>query len=112
MDHPRAFRERRTLPSRIRARSQSSADANHLVKKGRPTPSRVARPPLAGIRLLDAEGTPLDQLDVSDGRTGETALVLGSFRRRANGDWEFVTGGRGYRGGLEELVQEYGIDVE
>ncbi|MFE2292676.1 restriction endonuclease [Streptomyces sp. NPDC059452] len=66
----------------------------------------------AGIRLLDAEGTPLDQLDVSDGRDDETALVLGSFRRRANGDWEFVTGGRGYRGGLEELVQDYGIEVE
>ncbi|MFE7573543.1 restriction endonuclease [Streptomyces sp. NPDC057521] len=66
----------------------------------------------AGIRLLDAERTPLDQLDVSDGRPGETALVLGSFRRRANGDWEFVTGGKGYRGGLEELVTEYGIDVE
>ncbi|MGW6745044.1 restriction endonuclease [Streptomyces sp. NPDC055025] len=65
----------------------------------------------AGIRLLDSEGTPLDQLEVSDGRAGETALVLGSFRRRANGDWEFVTGGKGYRGGLEELVQEYGIDV-
>lgn len=65
----------------------------------------------AGIRLLDSEGSPLDQLDVSDGRSGETALVLGSFRRRANGDWEFVTGGKGYRGGLEELVQEYGIEV-
>ncbi|MET7642263.1 restriction endonuclease [Streptomyces sp. NPDC005426] len=65
----------------------------------------------AGIRLLDSEGSPLDQLDVSDGRSGETALVLGSFRRRANGDWGFVTGGKGYRGGLEELVQEYGIEV-
>ncbi|MFE9910947.1 restriction endonuclease [Streptomyces clavifer] len=65
----------------------------------------------AGIRLLDSEGTQLDQLEVSDGRANETALVLGSFRRRSNGDWEFVTGGKGYRGGLEELVQEYGIDV-
>lgn len=66
----------------------------------------------AGIRLLDSEWKPLDRLDVSDGRAGETALVLGSFRRRANGDWEFVTGGKGYRGGLEELIQEYGIDVD
>ncbi|MFD7866298.1 restriction endonuclease [Streptomyces sp. NPDC059783] len=66
----------------------------------------------AGIRLLDSEGGPLDQLAVSDGRPGETALVLGSFRRRANGDWDFVTGGKGYRGGLEELVQDFGIDVE
>ncbi|MFD3610473.1 restriction endonuclease [Streptomyces atroolivaceus] len=65
----------------------------------------------AGIRLLDSEGAQLDQLEVSDGRANETALVLGSFRRRSNGDWEFVTGGKGYRGGLEELVQEYGIEV-
>ncbi|MFJ9640077.1 hypothetical protein [Streptomyces sp. NPDC101178] len=42
----------------------------------------------------------------------ETALGLGSFRRRATGDWEFVTGGRGFRGGLEELVRDYGIEVE
>lgn len=66
----------------------------------------------AGIRLLDSQGVPLGQLEVSDGRTGETALVLGSFRRRAHGDWEFVSGGRGYRGGLEEVLQEYGIDTE
>lgn len=65
----------------------------------------------AGIRLLDAGGTQLDTLEVSDGRPDETALVLGSFRRRAGGDWDFVIGGRGYRGGLAELVQDYGIDV-
>ncbi|WP_250301326.1 restriction endonuclease [Streptomyces sp. A 4/2] len=66
---------------------------------------------LAGIRLLDSAGTQLDRLEVSDGRPDETALVLGSFRRRSSGDWDFVLGGKGYRGGLEELVQEYGIDV-
>lgn len=38
-------------------------------------------------------------------------MVLGSFRRRGNGDWEFVMGGKGYPGGLEALVQEYGIEV-
>ncbi len=65
----------------------------------------------AGIRLRDAVGNELDRLDVSDGRAGETALVLGSFRRRANGDWEFVIGGKGYPGGLEALVQEHGIEV-
>jgi restriction system protein len=66
----------------------------------------------AGIRLLDSGGTPLDRLPVSEGRAGETALVLGSFRRRANGDWEFVAGGRGYDGGLEALIGDYGIEVE
>ncbi|NUK53039.1 restriction endonuclease [Streptomyces lunaelactis] len=65
----------------------------------------------AGIRLRDARGTELDCLDVSDCRAGETALVLGSFRRRGNGDWEFVIGGKGYPGGLEALVQDYGIEV-
>ncbi|MFE9659322.1 restriction endonuclease [Streptomyces sp. NPDC005955] len=66
----------------------------------------------AGIRLRDADGTELDQLEVSDGRPGETALVLGSFRRRAGGDWNFVVGGKGYEGGLGALVGDFGIDVE
>ncbi|MGW0857702.1 restriction endonuclease [Streptomyces sp. NPDC002690] len=66
----------------------------------------------AGIRLLDAGGTELGTLEVSDGRPEETALVLGSFRRRAGGDWDFVVGGRGYRGGLAELVRDYGLDVD
>ncbi|MFI9100604.1 restriction endonuclease [Streptomyces fildesensis] len=63
------------------------------------------------IRLSDGSGAELDRLEVSDGRAGETALILGSFRRRASGDWEFVIGGKGYEGGLEALVREYGIDV-
>ncbi|MBD0712384.1 MULTISPECIES: restriction endonuclease [unclassified Streptomyces] len=66
----------------------------------------------AGIRLRDDSGTELDRLVVSDGRPGEKALVLGSFRRRSGGDWDFVLGGKGYRGGLEELVGDFGIDVE
>ncbi|WP_406861733.1 restriction endonuclease [Streptomyces sp. HUAS MG47] len=66
----------------------------------------------AGIRLRDDSGVELDQLVVSDGRPGETALVLGSFRRRASGDWDFVLGGKGYRGGLGELVGDFGIEVE
>ncbi|MEU6891186.1 restriction endonuclease [Streptomyces sp. NPDC046557] len=65
----------------------------------------------ARIRLLDAAGQELDQLEVSDGRAGETALVLGSFRRRPGGDWKFVIGGKGYRGGLEALLVEFGIEV-
>ncbi|MGW9069590.1 TerD family protein, partial [Streptomyces yangpuensis] len=65
----------------------------------------------ARIRLLDAAGAEAGQLEVSDGRAGETALVLGSFRRRSNGDWDFVIGGKGYRGGLEDLLREYGVEV-
>lgn len=68
----------------------------------------------ARIRLTDPSGTEADRLDVSDGRPGETALVLGSFRRRADGDWRFVAGGKGYAGpgGLVALVEEHGIAVE
>ncbi|WP_460106876.1 restriction endonuclease [Streptomyces sp. YKOK-J1] len=66
----------------------------------------------ARIRLLDPGMTELGCLEVSDGRPHETALVLGSFRRRSSGDWDFVLGGKGYTGGLEELVRDFGIDVE
>ncbi|MFJ8199574.1 restriction endonuclease [Streptomyces sp. NPDC096152] len=66
----------------------------------------------AFIRLLDPGMTELGRLEVSDGRPRETALALGSFRRRANGDWDFVLGGKGYTGGLQELVKDYGIEVE
>ncbi|WP_030750421.1 restriction endonuclease [Streptomyces griseus] len=65
----------------------------------------------AGIVLRDDAGAELERLVVSDGRPGETALVLGSFRRRAGGDWDFVLGGKGYGGGLAELVGDFGIDV-
>ncbi|MFE3685478.1 restriction endonuclease [Streptomyces sp. NPDC059095] len=65
----------------------------------------------AAICLRDAAGAELDRLPVADGRPGETALVLGSFRRRGGGDWDFVPGGKGYRGGLGELVGEYGVVV-
>ncbi|WP_250404746.1 restriction endonuclease [Streptomyces cellostaticus] len=66
----------------------------------------------ASIRLLDPRLAELGRLEVSDGRPHETALVLGSFRCRSSGDWDFVLGGRGYTGGLEELVQDFGIEVE
>ncbi|MGW7594780.1 restriction endonuclease, partial [Streptomyces rubiginosohelvolus] len=65
----------------------------------------------AHIRLLDPSMAELGRLEVSDGRPHETALVLGSFRRRANGDWDFVLGGKGYPDGLVQLVHEYGIEV-
>ncbi|MGW1608534.1 restriction endonuclease [Streptomyces sp. NPDC002285] len=66
----------------------------------------------ACIRLLDPARAEVGQLEVSDGRSGETALVLGSFRHRPNGDWDFVLGGKGYQQGLEQLLQDYGIEVE
>lgn len=65
----------------------------------------------ARIRLLGAGGEELGRLEVSDGRAGETALVLGSFRRRAGGDWDFVIGGKGYPGGLGPLLGDFGVEV-
>ncbi|MEV7287120.1 restriction endonuclease [Streptomyces sp. NPDC093252] len=66
----------------------------------------------ARIRLRDSTGAELGELEVSDGRAGETALVLGSFRRRASGDWDFVLGGKGYPDGLARLIGDFGIEVE
>ncbi|UZJ33263.1 restriction endonuclease [Streptomyces endophytica] len=91
-------------------------DADRLVLVAAVDPQANPDADLAGftdarIRLLDAAGEEQGQLVVSDGRRGETALVLGSFRQRAGGDWDFVIGGKGYPGGLTALVQEYGIEV-
>ncbi|MEU2955328.1 restriction endonuclease [Streptomyces xanthochromogenes] len=90
--------------------------ADRLVLVAAVDPEVSPRGDLAGftsaaICLRDAAGAELDRLPVADGRPGETALVLGSFRRRSGGDWDFVPGGKGYRGGLGELVGEYGVVV-
>ncbi|GGZ60245.1 hypothetical protein GCM10010371_19600 [Streptomyces subrutilus] len=91
-------------------------EADRLVLVAAVDPEADPHADLAGftdarIRLLDAGGAEAGRLEVSDGRAGETALVLGSFRRRASGDWDFVIGGKGYRGGLEDLLREFGVDV-
>ncbi|MFF7451166.1 MULTISPECIES: restriction endonuclease [unclassified Streptomyces] len=92
-------------------------DADRLVLVAAVDPEVNPNADLAGftdacIRLLDPSRAELGRLEVSDGRAGETALVLGSFRHRTSGDWDFVLGGKGYTGGLEQLVQDYGIEVE
>ncbi|MDX3385615.1 restriction endonuclease [Streptomyces niveiscabiei] len=93
------------------------ATADRLVLVAAVDPETDPHADLAGftdarIRLLDARAAELGVLEVSDGRPGETALVLGSFRRRPTGDWDFVLGGKGYRDGLEELIRDFGLDVE
>ncbi|MFD8452650.1 MULTISPECIES: restriction endonuclease [Streptomyces] len=92
-------------------------DADRLVLVAAVDPEANPDADLSGftdahIRLLDPELTELGRLQVSDGRPHETALVLGSFRRRTNGDWDFVVGGRGYTGGLEELLRDFGVEVD
>ncbi|MFD7554413.1 MULTISPECIES: restriction endonuclease [unclassified Streptomyces] len=125
------FNNPRTPDGSVRSRAHAAPDkaavevafddlpreADRLVLVAAVDPEVDPHADLAGftdarIRLLDAAGSELGQLEVSDGRAGETALVLGSFRRRANGDWDFVIGGKGYRGGLEDLLREFGVEVE
>ncbi|MFD9407280.1 restriction endonuclease [Streptomyces sp. NPDC059989] len=129
-DHFVFFNNPRTPDGSVRARAHAAPDkaalevafdalpreADRLVLVAAIDPEVDPHADLAGftdarIRLLDAAGSELGQLEVSDGRAGETALVLGSFRHRANGDWDFVMGGKGYRGGLEDLLREYGVEV-
>ncbi|MCZ4119449.1 restriction endonuclease [Streptomyces sp. H39-S7] len=129
-DHFVFFNNARTPDGAVRAVSRPARDkaavrvafdalpasADRLVLAVSIDPEINPNADLAGftdsfIRLSDGSGAELDRLEVSDGRAGETALILGSFRRRSSGDWEFVIGGKGYEGGLEALVREYGIDV-
>ncbi|MFD7628437.1 restriction endonuclease [Streptomyces sp. NPDC059851] len=129
-DHFVFFNNPRTPDGSVRARAHAAPDkaalevsfealpqpADRLVLVAAVDPEADPHADLAGftdarIRLLAADGTELGRLEVSDGRPGETALVLGSFRRRANGDWDFVAGGKGYRGGLAALLGEHGVDV-
>ncbi|MCX4696610.1 restriction endonuclease [Streptomyces sp. NBC_01408] len=129
-DHFVFFNNPRTPDGSVRARAHTAPDkaalevtfealpreADRLVLVAAIDPEADPHADLAGftearIRLLDAAGAEVGQLEVSDGRAGETALVLGSFRRRANGDWDFVIGGKGYRGGLEDLLREHGVEV-
>ncbi|MGW7438719.1 restriction endonuclease [Streptomyces sp. NPDC054849] len=129
-DHFVFFNNTRTPDGSVRSREHAVPDkaalevafdalpasADRLVLVAAIDPEVDPRADLAGftdahIRLLSAGGEELGRLDVSDGRPGETALVLGSFRRRSNGDWDFVIGGKGYRSGLEALLSEYGVEV-
>ncbi|MFE1787248.1 restriction endonuclease [Streptomyces sp. NPDC059525] len=129
-DHFVFFNNPRTPDGSVRSRPHAAPDkaavevgfdvlpqrADRLVLVAAVDPEADPHADLAGftdarIRLLDTAGQEIDRLEVSDGRAGETALVLGSFRRRPNGDWKFVIGGKGYRGGLEDLLREYGVEV-
>ncbi|MGW4301634.1 restriction endonuclease [Streptomyces sp. NPDC004646] len=93
------------------------AEADRLVLVAAVDPETDPHADLSGftspvIRLLDPALTELGRLEVSEGRPGETALVLGSFRRRPTGDWDFVLGGPGYPTGLAALLADHGIAVE
>ncbi|MFD9336595.1 restriction endonuclease [Streptomyces sp. NPDC060028] len=129
-DHFVFFNNPRTPDGSVRTRAHAAPDkaalevsfedlpqrADRLVLVAAIDPEADPHADLAGftdahVRLLGATGEELGRLEVSDGRAGETALVLGSFRRRANDDWDFVIGGKGYRAGLEDLLREHGVEV-
>ncbi|WP_328301218.1 restriction endonuclease [Streptomyces sp. NBC_00435] len=129
-DHFVFFNNPSTPDGSVRAHTHSAPDkaalavffdalpqrADRLVLVAAIDPEVDPRADLAGftdarIRLLGPGGEELGRLMVSDGRAGETALVLGSFRRRAGGDWDFVVGGKGYPGGLEPLLGDFGVEV-
>jgi restriction system protein len=63
----------------------------------------AAAPDKAAIRVA---------FDALPGDAEGDGLGARSFRHRASGDWDFVLGGKGYVGGLEQLVQDFGIEVE
>ncbi|MFE2285228.1 restriction endonuclease [Streptomyces sp. NPDC059443] len=129
-DHFVFFNNPSTPDGSVRAHAHSAPDkaalavvfdalplrADRLVLVAAIDPDADPHADLAGftdarIRLLGPGGEELGRLEVSDGRAGETALVLGSFRRRAGGDWDFVLGGKGYPNGLEPLLGDFGIEV-
>ncbi|MFF0550984.1 restriction endonuclease [Streptomyces sp. NPDC004311] len=129
-DHFVFYNNPRTPDGSVRSRAHTAPDraalevsfdslperADRLVLVAAVDPEADPHADLAGftdarIRLLDAAGEEAGRLEVSDGRAGETALVLGSFRRRPNGDWDFVIGGKGYRGGLVDLLGDFGVEV-
>lgn len=65
----------------------------------------------AYIRIVNSENNKeLIRYDLGEDFSIETAVVVGEIYRY-NGEWKFNAIGDGYRGGLEALCKEYGIDI-
>lgn len=65
----------------------------------------------AFIRVVDeGSGKELVRYDLSEDFSTETALIFGELYRH-QGEWKFRAVGQGYRGGLMELVQGFGIQA-
>lgn len=65
----------------------------------------------AFIRVVD-EGSSkeLVRYDLSEDFSTETALIFGELYRH-QGEWKFRAVGQGYRGGLMELIKNFGLEV-
>lgn len=59
---------------------------------------------------FDTAGETVIQFDLEEEFSIETALVVCEIYRK-NGEWKFNAVAAGYRGGLEALCNNYGVDV-
>lgn len=65
----------------------------------------------AFIRVVDENNSKeLVRYDLSEDFSTETALIFGELYRH-QGEWKFRAVGQGYRGGLIELVNTYGLRI-
>jgi serine/threonine-protein kinase len=72
--------------------------------------SRVGTP---HARLLDPDnGAELLCYGFPAGPPGCTGLTLGELVRDEDGDWSFAAASRGYPGGLAEVAESHGVDLE
>ncbi len=59
---------------------------------------------------FDLQGETLLQFDLEEEFSVETSLVICEIYRK-NGEWKFKAVGAGYKGGLEALCRNYGVNV-
>jgi restriction system protein len=64
------------------------------------------------LSLMDAARNRREEIGLPAGRRHEKAKILGSFRREGGDHWRFEGNGRGYHGGLRDLVRERGVHVD
>ena len=65
----------------------------------------------AFIRVVDeSTSKELVRYDLSEDFSTETALIFGELYRH-QGEWKFRAVGQGYRGGLMELLKNFGLEV-
>ncbi|MBH0779597.1 TerD family protein [Nocardia bovistercoris] len=62
------------------------------------------------VRIADGDGRQLLRYDAPRAASEATTMVFGELYR-VDGRWHFRALGRGYPGGLDSLVREYGISV-
>ncbi len=65
----------------------------------------------AFIRLVDENtGKEVVRYDLSEDASTETAMILGEVYRNGS-DWKFRAVGQGFKGGLDPLARNYGVNL-